>query len=66
MEWVAILVPVIVALIAGPITVMLKRLDRRNTEQHAANMDVLHDIHGKVERIDSRLDSHIEWHAHKE
>lgn len=66
MEWLAILVPVVVALIAGPITVMIKRFDRRNTEQHAANMTVLNDIHGKVERIDSRLDSHIEWHAHKE
>lgn len=66
MEWVALLVPVIVALIAGPMMWMLRRFDQRNTEQHAANMDVLHDIHGKVDRIDSRLDSHIEWHAHKE
>jgi len=65
-EWVAVLVPVIVALITGPTMFMLRRFDKRNTEQHSQNMDVLKDIHGKVDKIDSRLDSHIEWHAHKE
>jgi hypothetical protein len=57
---------VIVALIGagGPIMWLLSRFDRRNTEQHAANMDVLKDIQKDVKTIDQRLSSHIDWHVH--
>jgi hypothetical protein len=41
---------------------MLNRFDKRNTEQHAGNMGVLHRIEGKVEKLDERFDAHLEWH----
>jgi hypothetical protein len=41
---VAIWVPVIVALIAGPVMWALKRFERRNDEQHAENGAVLSSI----------------------
>ena len=62
MEALAIAVPVVVALIGGPIMFMLNRFDKRNTEQHAGNMGVLHRIEGKVEKLDERFDAHLEWH----
>jgi hypothetical protein len=43
---------------------LLTRFDRRNTEQHGANMDVLKNIEVKIDKIDDRIDGHIDWHAH--
>lgn len=63
------LVPILVALIGGPLMWFLHRFDRRNTEQHGQNMTVLKRIESqvdkvdtKVDRLDDRLDRHIESH----
>lgn len=58
------LVPILVALIGGPIMWFLNRFDRRNTQQHGENQKVLTRIEGKIERLDKRVDDHISWHAH--
>lgn len=55
---------VVVALIGGPLMWLLTRLDRRNTKQHDANMEVLERIETKVEKLDDRVDGHIDWHTH--
>lgn len=55
-------VPIVVALIGGPLMVLLKRFDTRNTAQHGANMEVLQSIEVKIDKIDDRLDGHIDWH----
>ena len=59
----AVLVPVAVALIGGPVMWFLHRFDRRNTEQHGANMGVLERIESKVDHLDKRVDDHMEWHV---
>lgn len=59
MSWV---VPVVVALIGGPLMWFLKRFDHRNTEQHNQNLNVLERIEGKIDKVDGRLDEHISWH----
>jgi hypothetical protein len=41
-------VPIIVALIAGPVMWMLKRFERRNDAQHAENGEVLSSIKDAV------------------
>ena len=51
------------AIIAGPSMWYLRRFDRRNTDQHAENFTVLSSIKTGVERIETRLDGHLEWHA---
>ena len=55
-------VPIVVAVITGPIVVMMKRFDTRNTDQHAENQKVLLRIETKVDHIDTRLDDHIDYH----
>ena len=62
-------VPIAVAIITGPIVVLMARFDRRNTEQHDNNMTELRrigktveNVDSKVEKIDERLDHHMEWH----
>ena len=58
--------PVVVALIGGPVMWFLTRFDRRNTEQHGENQKVLTRIENKVDRLDTRIDNHIDWHTHNE
>ena len=57
-----ILVPVIVAIIGGPIMWLLHRLDKRNTEQHQSNLDKLDSISNKVDDVNNKITHHIEWH----
>lgn len=59
-------VPVIVAIIGGPLMWFLARFDRRNTQQHGANMKVLERIESKVDKVDDRINGHIEWHLDQE
>jgi len=47
-------VPIVVALIAGPVMWMLKRFERRNDQQHASNLELLQDI--KVSVHENRQD----------
>lgn len=46
----------------GTIDAFVKKFDKRNTAQHGANMEVLQSIEGKVDKIDERLEGHIDWH----
>jgi len=59
-------VPIVVATIGGPLMWFLAKFDKRNTEQHGANMKVLERIEVKVDKLDDRLDGHIDWHSHKD
>jgi hypothetical protein len=59
-------VPLVVAVIGGPLMWFLAKFDKRNTEQHGANMRVLERIEVKVDKLDDRLDGHIDWHSHKD
>jgi len=62
--WLAIILAVLAP--GGLITVLIERTRRENNRDHARNSDLLHRIDGKVDKIDSRLDGHIDWHAHKD
>ncbi len=59
-------VPIVVAIIGGPLMWFLARFDRRNSQQHGANMKVLERIEGKVDKVDDRINSHITWHLDQE
>ena len=55
-------VPIIVAIIMGPVVVVLQRLRKENTEQHNQGQILLRVIGTKVDKIGSKLDHHIGWH----
>jgi hypothetical protein len=55
-------VPIIVAVITGPVVVVLQKLRKENTEQHAEGRILLRTIGNKVDKIGSKLDNHIGWH----
>lgn len=58
----AVYVPILVALIGGPVMWLLARFDRRNSDQHANNMNVLNEIKEDVREVRNDLKSHIDWH----
>jgi hypothetical protein len=55
-------VPIIVAIIMGPVVVVLQKLRKENTEQHNQGQVLLRVIGNKVDKIGSKLDNHIGWH----
>jgi len=61
-EWI---VPVVVALIGGPVVVLLQQLRKENTEQHAESRSLLERVADRVDKVDEKLDGHIQWHLKK-
>jgi hypothetical protein len=59
-------VPIVVAIISGPLVVVLQRLRKENTEQHEEGRILLKMIGTKVDKIGSKLDNHIGWHEGQE
>lgn len=55
-------VPIVVAIIMGPIVVVLQRLRKENTNQHNEGRILLRVIGNKVDKIGSKIDGHIGWH----
>ena len=62
MEWI---VSIAVAVIGGPLVVILQKLRHENTTQHAESRDLLKMVSNKVDKLDDKLDGHISWHLSK-
>jgi len=58
----AVIVPIVVALITGPVVVVLNKLRSENTDQHAESRDLLQKVADKVDNVGTKLDEHIGWH----
>jgi hypothetical protein len=66
MSWVAVFIPVLVAIITGPAVVLLQKLRSENTTQHAESRGLLEHLVMKVDRIDYKIDDHLkDGHNHK-
>jgi hypothetical protein len=62
MEW---LVPIAVAFITGPVVVLLQRLRKENSYQHAESRNLLEHVVIKVDNLDDKFDKHIgDNHGH--
>jgi hypothetical protein len=53
-------VPIVVATITGPVVVILQRLRKENTEQHAESRGLLEHLVIKVDKMDEKLDKHMQ------
>jgi len=62
----AVIVPIVVALITGPVVVVLNKLRSENTDQHAESRDLLQQVANKVDNVGTKLDEHIGWHKGKD
>jgi len=59
-------VPIVVAVIGGPLMVLMQLLRRENTSQHAEGRELLNRVLYKVDEVGTKIDSHIGWHDGKE
>ena len=55
-------IPVVVALISGPMVVVIQKLRKENSEQHAEGRMLLERVADKVDDVATKLDGHIGWH----
>lgn len=53
------LVPIIVAVLTGPVVVILQKLRSENTSQHAESRGLLEHLVIKIDNMDDKLDAHI-------
>lgn len=51
-----IYIPIVVALIGGPVMWFLSRFDKRNTSQHDLNMKILNTLDIKAEQMNWKID----------
>ena len=58
----AVWVPIVVAVITGPAVVVLQKLRRENSDQHAEGRALLERVADKVDGVATKLDEHIGWH----
>lgn len=64
MNWLGVLASI--AAPGGIIVLLIERTRKENNRDHVENQQLLKKIDGKVDKIDERLDHHIEWHLDKE
>ena len=62
MEW---FVPVLVALIGGPLVVLIQKGRKENSTDHAQVMGMLKETKISIDKVDTKLDGHIDWHMHR-
>jgi hypothetical protein len=55
-------VAIVVAVITGPVVVLLQMLRKENTQQHGESRELLHHMVIKVDDINENLNKHIKEH----
>ena len=55
-----------VAAVASVIVALLQRTRKENSADHMLVMDLLRGIGRKVDKVDDKIDRHVEWHMDKE
>ena len=61
MDWGIVLAALITA-IGGAMTTLMMVMRKENTQDHARVVDALDMLSGNVDKIGTKLDSHIDWH----
>lgn len=52
-------VPIVVAVLTGPVVVLLQKLRNENTSQHAESRGLLEHVVIKIDNMDDKIDKHI-------
>ena len=58
-------VPVLVALIGGPLVVLIQKGRKENSTDHAQVMGMLKETKTSIDKVDTKLDGHIDWHMNR-
>lgn len=61
MDWGIVLAALITA-VGGVMTTLMLVMRNENTQDHVKVVDALDTLSGNVDKIGTKLDSHIDWH----
>jgi len=56
----------IIGMTGALLVALIETTRRQNNRDHATNSDKLDSVITKIDTVDSRLGTHIDWHAHKD
>jgi hypothetical protein len=56
----------IIGMTGALLVALIETTRRQNNRDHASNADKLDSVITKIDQVDSRLGTHIDWHAHKD
>jgi hypothetical protein len=51
-----------IAAFASVIVALVQRLRRENNRDHALVVDLIQMLSGKIDKVDGKVDRHVEWH----
>jgi len=57
-----IVVPILVAIISGPLLIIMNKVRKENSAQHGEAQILMRVLGRKVDRIGEKIDGHIGWH----
>ena len=57
-----IVVPILVAIISGPLLIVMNKVRKENSAQHGEAQILMRVLGRKVDRIGEKIDGHIGWH----
>ena len=60
-DW-GIVLAALIGLVGTVLTTLMMAFRKENHDDHATVMEAIRTIGGNVDKIDSKLDSHIDWH----
>jgi hypothetical protein len=61
MDW-GIVVAALVTAVGGAMTTLMMVMRKENTQDHARVVDAIEMLSGNVDKVATKLDSHIDWH----
>jgi hypothetical protein len=56
----------VIGMVGALLVALIETSRRQNNRDHASNADKLDSVITKIDTVDSRLGTHIDWHAHKD
>ena len=56
----------VIGMATALIVALIETTRRQNNRDHATNSEKLDSVINKIDKVDSRLGTHIDWHAHKD
>ena len=61
MDW-GVVIAALLTTVGGIITTLLMMFRKENRQDHATVMETIERIGGKLDRLDTKLGEHIDWH----
>ncbi|CAB4134902.1 hypothetical protein UFOVP1226_16 [uncultured Caudovirales phage] len=56
----------VIGMATALLVALIETTRRQNNRDHATNSNKLDSVITKIDQVDSRLGTHIDWHAHKD